>query len=168
MGTPYIGEIRLFAGSFAPQAWKFCEGELLRIADFEELFQVIGTTYGGDGQETYALPDLRGRIPVHQGNGSVLAETGGVEQVTLTTQQMPVHSHTFLAASNQASSFAPAGQVPAITQLATTTPYGTDNPVVNLHPNSVTTVGGSQPHDNFQPYLCVNFIIALYGVYPTQ
>ena len=168
MSQPYVGEIRMFAGNFAPAGWMFCEGQLLSIAENETLFNLIGTTYGGDGQSTFALPDLRGRLPIHQGGGFTLAETGGVESVALTTGQIPAHSHPFLASGNQASSTSPVNQVPAITQAATITPYGTDNPLVQLNSASIGPVGGSQPHDNFQPYLCIDFIISLFGVFPSQ
>src|SRR5437588_6355816 len=126
MAQPYVGEIRIFAGNFPPVGWMFCEGQLLPISENEILFTLIGTTYGGDGQSTFALPDLQGRLPLHQGNGFTLAETGGVETVTLTVQQIPVHNHAFLGTSNQASAFAPASQLPGVTQLASTTAYGTD------------------------------------------
>ena len=166
MAQPYVGEIRMFAGNFAPAGWMFCEGQLLPISENETLFNLIGTTYGGDGQSTFALPDLRGRVPIHMGNGFILAETGGVEEVTLTVNQIPAHSHALLGSNNQASAFAPLNQVGGITQLATTTPYTTDNPAVNLAPSAVGPVGGSQPHNNFQPYLCVDFIISLFGIFP--
>src|SRR4030095_8834409 len=103
MAQPYVGEIRMFAGNFAPAGWMFCEGQLLAIASNDTLFNLIGTTYGGDGQTTFALPDLRGRLPIHQGNGFILAETGGVESVTLTVPEIPAHSHAFRASSNNAS-----------------------------------------------------------------
>lgn len=168
MAQPYVGEIRMFAGNFAPAGWMFCEGQLLPISENETLFNLIGTTYGGDGRSTFALPDLRGRVPIHQGNGFILAETGGVEQVTLTVQQIPIHTHAFLATNNQASAFAPANQTPGITQLASTTAYGIDNPLVALPANAIGPSGGNQPHTNFQPYLCINFIISLFGIFPTQ
>jgi microcystin-dependent protein len=168
MAQPYVGEIRMFAGNFAPAGWMFCEGQLLPISENETLFNLIGTTYGGDGQSTFALPDLRGRIPLHFGNGFTLAETGGVETVTLTVQQIPAHSHPLLGTNDQASSFSPTAQLTGTTQLVTTSPYGTDNPLVALSPNAVSPVGGSQPHNNFQPYLCVDFIISLFGIFPSQ
>lgn len=158
----------MFAGNFAPAGWMFCEGQLLPISEFETLFNLIGTTYGGDGQSTFALPDLRGRLPIHQGVGFTPAQTGGVESVTLAATQIPAHSHPFLASANQASSTSPANQVPAITQAFTVQPYGTDSPQVQLSPSSIGSVGGSQPHDNFQPYLCIDFIISLFGVFPSQ
>ena len=168
MSQPYIGEIRMFAGNFAPVGWMFCEGQLLSIADNQALFQLIGTTYGGDGQSTFALPDLRGRLPIHQGSGFTPGQNGGAEQVTLTVNQIPAHTHPFQASTSLASSSTPANQFPAITQASTITPYGTDNPQVQLSPNSVGSVGGSQPHNNFQPYLCVDFIISLFGIFPSQ
>jgi microcystin-dependent protein len=168
MAQPYVGEIRMFAGNFAPAGWMFCEGQLLPIAENETLFNLIGTTYGGDGQSTFALPDLRGRLPIHQGSGFTLAQNGGAEQVTLTINQIPTHTHAFLATTNAASSTIPANQVPAITQAATITPYGTDAPLVQLSPSSVGSTGDSQPHNNFQPYLCIDFIISLFGIFPSQ
>jgi microcystin-dependent protein len=168
MAQPYVGEIRMFAGNFAPAGWMFCEGQLLPIYENETLFQLIGTTYGGDGQSTFALPDLRGRIPLHQGNGFILAETGGAEGITLTVQQIPAHSHPMLATSNAASVTSPSSNVvPALAPIVTTSPYGSDNPQTNLHPNAIGSVGGSQPHTNFQPYLCVDFIISLFGIFPS-
>jgi microcystin-dependent protein len=173
MGQPYIGEIRMFGGNFPPAGWMFCQGQLLAISEFDTLFNLIGTTYGGDGQSTFALPDLRGRLPIHQGtsfqgNSFTLAQTGGAETVTLTVNQIPSHTHPLLASTNQASSFSPTNQVVATTQSATITAYGIDGPFVTMLPASVGTVGGSQPHDNFQPYLCVDFIISLFGIFPSQ
>jgi microcystin-dependent protein len=168
MAQPYVGEIRIFAGNFAPAGWMFCEGQLLPISEYETLFNLIGTTFGGDGQETFALPDLRGRTPIHQGNGFILAETGGAEEITLTVQQIASHSHPFLATNNTASGNAPTDNSPAGSTGATIFPYGTDQPLTNLAPSSISPVGGSQPHNNFQPYLCVNFILSLFGIFPSQ
>lgn len=168
MAQPYVGEIRMFGGNFAPAGWMFCEGQLLPISENETLFNLIGTTYGGDGQSTFALPDLRGRIPLHFGNGLTLAETGGAETVTLTVQQIPAHSHPMLASTGSATTLDPTNNVPATAPLATTFPYGTDAPLTPLGPNAVSTTGGSQPHNNFQPYLCVDFIISLFGIFPSQ
>lgn len=165
MAQPYIGEIRIFAGNFAPLAWMFCQGQLIPIAENEALFQLIGTTYGGDGQSTFGLPDLRGRIPIHQGNGFTLAQAGGAESITLTTNQIPVHTHTMLASSVLAQTPQPTGNVPA--QTPTLQPYMSDTGQVALAPTAIGPVGGSQPHTNFQPYLCVNFIISLYGIFPS-
>lgn len=164
MSNPYVGEIRMFGGNFAPAGWMFCEGQLLPISENETLFNLIGTTYGGDGQETFALPDLRGRLPIHQGNGFILAETGGVESVTLTTQQIPIHNHALVASADQADQITGAnGVVAAPPSLSM---YFTAPPDTNLNANTMTPVGGSQPHDNFQPYLCIDFIISLFGVFP--
>jgi microcystin-dependent protein len=167
MAQPYVGEIRMFAGNFAPVGWMFCEGQLLPISENETLFQLIGTTYGGDGESTFALPDLRGRIPVHQGNGLILAETGGAEEITLTVQQIPAHSHALVGSGNPATGNAPQGNVLATSTGATIFPYGTDQPPTNLLPSSIGPVGGSQPHTNFQPYLCINYIISLFGIFPS-
>ncbi|HXO71751.1 MAG TPA: tail fiber protein [Bradyrhizobium sp.] len=164
MAQPYVGEIRMFGGNFAPAGWMFCEGQLLPISENETLFNLIGTTYGGDGQSTFALPDLRGRIPMHQGNGFILAETGGVEEVTLTVQQIPGHGHPLLGSTATAATQDPASQIPA-TSVAQSYFNLADNPN-NMSPLSIGSVGGSQPHTNFQPYLCVNFIISLFGIFP--
>ena len=165
MAQPYVGEIRMFAGNFAPAGWMFCEGQLLPISENETLFQLIGTTYGGDGQATFALPDLRGRVPIHQGNGFVLAETGGAESITLTVNQIPGHGHPLLASADTASTPNPQGNVLGAT--LTVTPFFAAPPNLALSPQAVSAIGGSQPHDNFQPYLCVDFIISLFGIFPS-
>jgi microcystin-dependent protein len=167
MAQPYVGEIRIFAGNFAPAGWMFCEGQLLPISENETLFQLIGTTYGGDGESTFSLPDLRGRVPIHQGNNFTLAQNGGVEEVTLTTQQLPVHSHPLVATLNQGTQNQPADMLLAQSPTQNAFPYGTDVPPSQLAANVVTSVGASQPHTNFQPYLCLNFIISLFGIFPT-
>ncbi|HSF98721.1 MAG TPA: tail fiber protein [Ornithinibacter sp.] len=167
MGQPYVGEIRIFAGNFAPNGWLSCDGQILSISENETLFQLIGTTYGGDGQSTFALPDLRGRMPVHQGNGMVLAETGGAEQVTLTTQQMPAHSHPLVGSAANASATSPAGGVPGTMPEVATSAYGSDAPLTTLAAQTISPAGGSQPHDNMQPFLCVGFIISLFGIFPS-
>jgi len=166
MAQPYVGEIRMFAGNFAPAGWMFCEGQLLPISENETLFQLIGTTYGGDGQSTFALPDLRGRLPMHQGNGFVLAETGGVETVTLTVSQIPIHSHAFLGTSSNSNDTNAINNV--VSQATAGFPYLNAPPTVAMAPQSVSQIGGSQPHNNFQPYLCVDFIISLFGIFPSQ
>jgi microcystin-dependent protein len=166
MAQPYVGEIRIFAGNFAPAGWMFCEGQLLPISENETLFQLIGTTYGGDGQETFALPDLRGRIPIHQGNNFILAETGGTEEITLTVNQIPSHGHSFLATSSNANDANASNNVAA--QATAGFPYLNAAPTVAMAPQSVGPTGGSQPHTNFQPYLCVDFIISLFGIFPSQ
>ena len=165
MAQPYVGEIRMFAGNFAPAGWQFCEGQLLPISENEVLFQLIGTTYGGDGESTFALPDLRGRIPLHQGNSFVLAEMSGAEEITLTVNQIAAHSHPLLASAGPASSNIPVGNLPAETTSINL--YLEDAANTNLSPAAISSTGGSQPHTNFQPYLCVDFIISLFGIFPT-
>jgi microcystin-dependent protein len=167
VAQPYVGEIRMFAGNFAPAGWMFCEGQLLPISENETLFQLIGTTYGGDGESTFALPDLRGRIPIHQGNGFILAETGGAEEITLTVQQIPAHAHPLLGSTSNAAAASPADRVAGTIPIFGVRAYGTDAPFTTLHPTSLSPVGGSQPHTNFQPYLCVDFIISLFGLFPS-
>jgi microcystin-dependent protein len=167
MAQPYVGEIRMFAGNFAPAGWMFCEGQQLPISENDTLFNLIGTTYGGDGQTTFGLPNLRGRLPVHIGNGVQLAETGGVEDVTLTVAQLPAHTHPLTAVGDvRGNQISPAGNLPA--QSYNVTPYINDAPTGAFNPAAVGPVGGSQPHTNFQPYLCVDFIISLFGIYPSQ
>lgn len=165
MAQPYVGEIRMFAGNFAPAGWMFCEGQLLPISENETLFQLIGTTYGGDGQSTFALPDLRGRIPIHQGNGFILAETGGVEEVTLTVSQIPAHSHPLLGSTANGTQASPANNVLATSTVVT--PYAPETANAAMAATAIGSVGGSQPHTNFQPYLCVDFIISLFGIFPS-
>jgi microcystin-dependent protein len=164
MAQPYVGEVRMFAGNFAPAGWNFCEGQLLPISENETLFQLIGTTYGGDGESTFALPDLRGRIPIHQGNGFILAETGGAEEITLTVNQIAAHSHPMLATTQAASDRNISAQTLA---QALTNIYINDVPSTALRPQAISSTGGSQPHTNFQPYLCINFIISLFGIFPS-
>jgi microcystin-dependent protein len=166
MAQPYVGEIRMFAGNFAPAGWMFCEGQLMPISENETLFNLIGTTYGGDGQSTFGLPDLRGRVPIHMGAGSVLAETGGVEQVTLTVSQIPSHSHPLLSSGVVGNDPNPTKNLPA--ESSAISLYQSGSPASAMAPQSVSATGGSQPHNNFQPYLCVDFIISLFGIFPTQ
>ena len=165
MAQPYVGEIRMFAGNFAPAGWMFCDGQLLPISENETLFQLIGTTYGGDGQSTFALPDLRSRVPIHNGNGFVLAEQGGAEEVTLTVQQIPAHSHPLIGSSSTGSTSIPENGF--LAKSTSNTPYTPFSPDRNLRPNSISPTGGSQPHTNFQPYLCISFIISLFGIFPS-
>jgi microcystin-dependent protein len=165
VAQPYVGEIRIFGGNFAPAGWMFCEGQLLPIAENETLFQLIGTDYGGDGQSTFALPDLRGRLPLHQGNGFILAETGGAEEITLTTQQIPSHSHPVVASTDTGES--PNAQGLVLGSTAAVTLFRESNATSPLSPLTAGPVGGSQPHTNFQPYLCVDFIISLFGIFPS-
>ena len=164
MSTPYVGEIRIFAGNFAPAGWMFCEGQLLPISEYETLFNLIGTTYGGDGQSTFGLPDLRGRLPVHMGNGFTLAQTGGVESVSLTTTQIPAHSHPVVATMNSNTASLPGGNYLASGPDI----YDQNKPGTATMAAAISSVGGSLPHSNFQPYLCLDFIISLFGVFPSQ
>jgi len=166
MAQPYVGEIRMFAGNFAPAGWMFCEGQLLPISENETLFNLIGTTYGGDGQETFALPNLQSRTPLHQGNSTILAETGGVEQVTLTVPQIPAHTHPLMGSTNLAQDTSPKDKV--VGQIgAGALPYIQDVTDTGLNAQAVTQVGSSQPHSNLQPFLCINFIISLFGIFPS-
>lgn len=165
MAQPYVGEIRMFAGNFAPAGWMFCEGQLLPISENETLFQLIGTTYGGDGESTFGLPDLRGRLPIHQGNGFILAETGGAEEITLTVNQMPAHGHKTMDSSTAGNEPSPINNIWAAQSVVNQ--YTSVNPVVAAGSPSMTPTGGSQPHENRQPYLCVDFIISLYGLFPS-
>ncbi len=167
--TPYIGEIRMFGGNFAPNGWLFCEGQLLPISENEALFQLIGTTYGGDGQSTFALPDLRSRVPIHFGQGfgltnRAISETGGVESVTLTAQQIPAHSHPMLASSQTATTEFPTGAV--LAGSAAVDSFGSPVGLLALA-STVSVTGGSQPHENMMPFLAINFIISLFGVFPS-
>jgi microcystin-dependent protein len=166
VAQPYIGEIRIFAGNFAPAGWSMCEGQLIAISENETLFQLIGTTYGGDGESTFGLPDLRGRIPVHQGSGFSIGELAGTETVLLTTNQLPIHTHPFAASSDANSTPNAAGNT--IGTPLTATPFYAAPPTVGLSPQSVTPQGDSQPHTNFAPYLCLNFIISMFGIFPSQ
>lgn len=168
MATPYLGEIKMFGGNFEPDGWFFCDGRLLSIANYDALFNLIGTTYGGDGQETFALPDLRGRIPIHQGNGFVLSETGGVEQVTLTVNQIPAHNHSgiLIATDSAATESVPQSDH---TFASATTPYTAAPPSLtsNMSPQIIGATGGGQPHNNMMPYTVINFIIAYEGIFPS-
>lgn len=174
MAQPYVGEIRMFAGNFAPNGWMFCEGQTLPISENEVLFQLIGTTYGGDGQDTFNLPNLASRVPIHMGTGPdgttyQIGEMAGTEQETLTVQQIPNHTHPVLA-TNASSSQMPGGAMlgPATSSQAGVKMYGVDTPLVSLASQAVSPVGGSQPHENTQPFLCINFIISLFGIFPSQ
>lgn len=171
MAQPYVGEIRMFAGNFAPVGWAFCDGQLLPIAENETLFQLIGTTYGGDGEETFALPNLQSRVPLHMGTGPdgvtyPLSQMAGTEAETLTVQQIPVHTHALLATSSPGAQSGPAGQV--LARDTGTDLYGSDSPYVNMAAQAIGPAGGSQPHENVQPFLCINYIISLFGIFPSQ
>ena len=170
MAQPYVGEIRLFAGNFAPAGWMLCDGQLIPISENETLFNLIGTTYGGDGQSTFGLPDLRGRVPIHFGTSTLgstftLAQNGGAESVTLTQNQIPTHAHSFMASADPANAPNPAAHV--LAETVSTTPYFAGPPAVSLAPQSILPAGGSQPHGNLQPYLCINYIISLFGIFPS-
>lgn len=172
---PFIGEIRLFAGNFPPNGWAFCNGQLIAISENDTLFILIGTTYGGDGQETFALPNLQSRVPVHMGNGPdgttyQMGEMSGTESVTLTTQQIPSHTHQATGTTNGATLLSPQNGVlaQASSTQAGMMSYNAPPPTVSMLASEVTAVGGSQPHDNMQPFLCINYIISLFGVFPSQ
>jgi microcystin-dependent protein len=175
VGQPFIGEIRMFGGSFAPAGWAFCDGSLLPISENDALFALLGTTYGGDGQTTFGVPNLAARVPVcagtnpSTGTNYQYGQMTGSESVTLSAQQMPVHTHAAQGSVDPATSNSPQNTVPASTTVASgQTPYGTDPPPTALNPSSIPPVGGSQPHDNCQPFLVVSFIISLFGIFPTQ
>ena len=155
----------MFAGNFAPVGWAFCNGALVSIDDNTALFELIGTTYGGDGQTTFALPNLMSRVPVHVGSGYVLGQAAGVEQVTLAVSQIPAHSHVLQANSGSGTNSSPSSGVFAANTL---TMYSDTTPGVGLSPAAIGSNGGSQPHDNMIPFLAVNFIISLFGVFPSQ
>lgn len=177
MSQPYIGEIRMFGGSFAPAGWALCAGQLMPISENDALFTLIGTTYGGDGQETFGIPDLQGRIPIHSGtlNGvtTQIGEKAGIETVTLSTQQIPVHSHAPLVLSGTGGGAStPTNQTYLadcqVTTTNTYTPFNAANAQVQMNTQSIAGTGGSQPHDNMQPTLCVTYIISLFGIFPHQ
>lgn len=172
MAEPFLAEIRIFAGNFAPRGWAFCNGQLLPISQNTALFSLIGTTYGGDGRSTTALPNLQGRAPMHPGRGPGLTqrrlgERGGVETVTLTEAQMTNHSHNVMASSSPGEDFSPvdANLARSVSgQIYSSTPT---NPVP-MAGQAIGYSGGSQPHNNMQPYLTLNYIIALVGLYPSR
>src|SRR5262245_59372960 len=169
--APYVGEIRMFAGNFAPNGWMFCEGQTLPISENEVLFQLIGTTYGGDGEETFNLPNLASRVPIHMGTGPdgttyQLGEMAGTEQETLTTQQIPSHTHPMVVSTGPGNVNAPNGNLPS--QSPSIQYLIDDTPNTPMNAAAVSPAGGSQPHENIQPFLCINFIISLFGVFPSQ
>ncbi|SDR22919.1 Microcystin-dependent protein [Rhizobiales bacterium GAS191] len=173
MSAPYVGEIRMFGGNFSPAGWMFCDGTQLPISNYDTLFNLIGTTYGGDGQTTFNLPDLRGRVPIHQGTFSgdnfVIGQNGGVETVTLTTQQIPQHNHALFAASSGQQQGPSGSAIPAAVVPATDHIYGpTGSAPTTLVPASIGPAGGNQPHNNIQPFQAINFIISLFGIFPSQ
>ncbi|ABF41454.1 phage Tail Collar [Candidatus Koribacter versatilis Ellin345] len=165
MSSPFVGEIRLFAGSFAPQNWAFCNGQLMAISENTTLFTLIGTTYGGDGVNTFGLPDLQGRVPIHQGSGFVIGQLSGSETVTVSSSQLPQHNHLAQASSASLGSNDPSGNFWA--SNPSTKQYSDQSPSGQMAgPTSLT--GGNQPHDNMLPFLCVTYIIALFGIFPSQ
>jgi len=171
MSQPFLGEIKIISWNFAPRNWAFCNGQFLPINQNQALFSILGTTYGGNGQTTFALPDFRGRIPIHQGNGFLEGQAGGQEFHTVTMSEMPAHNH-FLQASNtlanQAGLTTPPVPTPNILAAVTGAQYAAFSSPTTLEPTTVTNVGGSQPHENRQPFLVLNFIIALVGIFPTR
>ena len=166
MSQPFIGEIRMFAGNFAPVGWAFCNGQIIPIDQNDALFNLIGTTYGGDGQTTFALPNLQSRVPIHVGPGFALGQSGGTESVTLTVSQIPAHSHVPQGNSNAGDQQSPAGGVWAA--QASLVPYSSAAPSIAMDPGAIGSAGGSQPHDNMVPFLVINFILSLFGVFPSQ
>jgi microcystin-dependent protein len=171
MSSPYIGEIRLFGGNFAPVGWALCQGQLLSIQSSTALFALVGTFYGGDGVQTFGLPDLRGRVPIHQGQGPglsnyLIGQQGGTEAVTLTKNQIPSHSHPVRVNSSAATLTAPGGALLASTGSVNC--YDTSAPSAAMSGSAISNTGGSQPHDNMAPSLVINYIISLFGVFPSQ
>ncbi|ACL59739.1 phage tail protein [Methylobacterium nodulans] len=180
MSEPFIGEIILFAGNFAPRGWAFCNGQILSIAQNTALFSILGTTYGGNGQTTFALPDLRGRVPVSAGQGPGLSpyslgQITGSETVTLIASQMPAHTHSVAADAAAGTVDSPNGAnlakpITAVRPATAVNGYTSGNPTepVTLAPATIGVAGGSQPHNNLQPTLALNYIIALEGIYPSR
>jgi microcystin-dependent protein len=176
MSEGVIGEIRMFAGNFAPRGWAFCQGQLLSIAQYTALYSILGTTYGGNGQTTFALPDLRGRFPMHPGQGPglstrILGQQGGTETVTLMTNQMPMHTHPLQAYSEAGDSVSPAGGYSAgLTNTSTGAPESlfASHANVTMNPAAVGAAGNSMPHENMSPFTCINFIICMEGIYPSR
>lgn len=169
MSEPYIGEIRMVGFNFAPVNWAFCDGSLIAISQNETLFALIGTTYGGDGVNTFALPNLQGRIPFHQGSNAgntlVIGQIAGSETVTLLPNQMPTHTHTLGASSSAGTQPSPASGLWAQSTLGE---FSTEAPTKSMAASTTLPTGGSQPHDNLPPFLVVNFIISLFGIFPSQ
>lgn len=170
MSEPFVGEIRMFAGNFAPSGWAFCDGQLLAVSQNDALFSLFGTIYGGDGETTFGLPDLRGRIPIHAGHGPGLSprslgSKAGTERETLTLNQMPLHSHPLQASSDPATSPNPQGNV--LSESVVDRIYH-PTPNSSLSPTAATSAGGSNSHTNLMPFLCIHFIVALFGIYPSE
>lgn len=170
MAQPYVGEIRIFAGNFAPAGWMNCEGDLLPISEYETLFQLIGTTYGGDGESTFQLPNLSARVPLHMGSGPglsprIVGETGGTPEVTLTRDQLGGHTHALLGSVDGGASPNPAGAV--LARGSNVQVYVASTSDSTLPAGTLGPVGGSQPHDNTQPVLAIRYIISLFGIFPS-
>ena len=165
MSDPYLGEIRMWPGNRAPRGWEFCHGQLLQISQYQHLYSLIGTTYGGDGQTTFGLPDLQGRVPVHQGSGFTLGQKEGAEDVTLTLSELPSHTHALRASRQNALSVTPDNTV--LAQPTTLDVYRAgENVNAPMSTDAVLSVGGDDSHPNIQPFLCINFVIALFGFWP--
>jgi microcystin-dependent protein len=162
MSLPFVGEIRMVGFNFQINGWNFCNGALIAISENSTLFQLIGTTYGGDGQQTFALPDLQGRVAVHQGTGFVIGQKAGVETVTVTSNQMPIHSHPVIGTGEAGDS-----NLAGNALLASGQQVYSPAPHLAMNPSMVSSAGGSQPHENMQPFLTINFVISLFGVFPT-
>ncbi len=171
MSEPFVGEIRMFAGNFAPRGWAFCDGQLLAVSQNDALFSLLGTIYGGDGRTTFSLPDLRGRLPIHAGAGPGLSNRrlgskNGVESVTLTRNQLPAHTHDFKGSTVAGDQSSPGGNLLA-GRVGDAT-YQEDATSVAMATASVTSAGGDRSHTNLMPFLCIHFIIALFGIYPSR
>lgn len=167
MSEPFLSEIRIMSFNFAPRGWALCNGQILPINQNQALFSLLGTTFGGDGRVTFALPDLRARVPMHVGNGHTLGERGGEEAHTLSQSELPAHVHPTFGSSQTASQASPAGALLAAPSAALGSPYASGAPAAALGPATVGSQGGSQPHTNLQPFLVLNFCIALQGIFPS-
>ena len=165
MSTPFLSEIKIASFNFPPKGWALCNGQLLPINQNQALFSLLGTTYGGDGRVNFALPDLRGRVPIHMGSGHTLGEKAGTEAVTINIQQLPTHLHFINVNSGAGNATSPTG---AVIAKAPANAFAPPTNLVAMNPQSVTNTGGSQAHPNQQPYLVLNFIIALQGIFPSQ
>lgn len=170
MAEVYLGEIKLFPFPFAPKGWALCQGQILAIAQNQALFSLIGVTYGGNGTTTFALPDLRGRVPMHSGNGQAvpLGQIAGVENVTLTQSNLPMHTHMISATSTAGMTTSFEGSAVAASSVNTINLYGPDQDMQPLNPANIANAGGSQPHANNQPSLVMNFCIAISGIFPSR
>lgn len=168
MSDPFLGELKLMSFGYAPKGWALCNGQLLPINQNQALFALLGTTYGGDGRVTFALPDLRGRAPLHRSVDVTLGERAGQEAVTLTAGQMPAHTHTLTATSDLANAGVPGGAVPAAKPRGGINRYGPVGSDTVMGPSSLATSGGSQPHPNMQPFTVLNWVIAMQGIFPSR